>query len=156
MKIDELTVRDIANILANENRDVVPMAGRTTEEDLQNARIAQAHAIINADRMYGFARLDFIKTAPNFVTAPLENSQQYRRALDAARIAFRQQESGESPIGGRMYFHNRFDEYAGPRRLGSERVPMHVRYGPFQHGERTVYTVIDENPGFLVRPPNRR
>jgi hypothetical protein len=156
MRIDELTVRDIANILANENRDVVPMAGRTTEEHLQNARIAQAHAIINADRMYGFARLDFIKTAPNFVTTALANSQQYRRALDAARTAFRQQEAGENPIDNRMYFHNRFDENTGPRQLGRELVPMHVRFGPFRHGQRTVYTVIDENPRFLVRHPERR
>ena len=47
MKINQLTVRQVGNIVANENHDVTP--GTSSQEELQNARIMQAHTIINAD-----------------------------------------------------------------------------------------------------------
>jgi hypothetical protein len=42
MKVNDLTVRDAAGIIANEDRDVTP--GTSSAEELQDAKIAQAHA----------------------------------------------------------------------------------------------------------------
>lgn len=156
MRINELKVREVANIVANENRDVMPLIGRTTGDDLQRARIAQAHAIISADKMYGPDRLTYVGTAENVVTARLENSDQYRRALDAARTAFREQESGYDPLGNRVYFNNRFNDYTGPRQLENESVGIFQRYGPFQLGNGIVYTIINENPRYMPPPRRRR
>lgn len=143
MKINELTVRQMANIVANENHDVTP--GSSSPEDLQNARIVQAHAVINADRKYGLNRDQHTRTAPNEVTPELENSPQYQQALSAARAAFQQQLSGYDPSGGRMYFDNRFNEYLGPRKIGTGSQDVYHRFGPFQHGSQRVYTVLFEN-----------
>jgi len=156
MTINDLRVRQVANIVANENHDVMPLIGKTTGGDLQRARIAQAHAIINADRIYGPERMDSIETAPNTVTAALANSAQYQRALDAARTAFREQESGNDPLGGRMYFNNRYNDYAGPRQLGNEQVGIFERHGPFQFRNGVVYTIINENPKNMPTVRRRR
>jgi hypothetical protein len=143
MKINQLTVRQVANVIANENHDVTP--GTSSSEELQNARIAQAHGIINADRTYGVNRDHRAHTAPNEVTPELENSPQYQQALSAARTAFRQQLSGYDPTGGRMWFDNRFNEYLGPRKIGNGSQEVFRRFGPFQHGSQKVYTTVFEN-----------
>lgn len=146
MKVNQLTVRQVANVIANENHDVT--AGASSPEELQNARIMQAHAIMNADRTYGANRDQRARTAPSEVTPELENSPQYGQALSAARTAFQQQLSGYDPTGGRMYFDNRFNEYAGPRKIGNGSQDVFHRFGPFQHGSQKVYTVLFENlPG---------
>ena len=118
MKIDALTVRQVANIVANENHDVTP--GMSSAKDLQQAKLFQAHAIINADQMYGPDRMAHVKTASKEVTPQLENSAQYKQALDVARTAFQEQLAGEDPTGGRMYFNNRSDAGIYPR---------HFKYG---------------------------
>jgi hypothetical protein len=143
MKINQLTVRQVGNIVANENHDVTP--GDSSPEDLQNARIMQAHAVINADRRYGQSRDDRIHTAPAEVTPELENSPQYQQALSAARTAFQQQLSGYDPMGGRMYFGNRFNEYLGPRKIGNSGKEMFHRFGPFRQGSQKVYTAVFDN-----------
>jgi hypothetical protein len=155
MRINELRVREVANIVANENHDMVPWIGKTTGRDLQEARVAQAHAVINADKYYGLDRMRYAKTAANTVTARLENSEQYLRALEAARTAFQDQLSGQHPLGGRMYYNNRFNDYMGPRLLENERVGIFKRYGPFQLRNGIVYTIINENPRYLPRPRRR-
>ena len=143
MKINDLTVAGIAGIIANEGRDVI--SGASSDEELQDARIAQAHTIINADRRYGLNRDDRVHTAPPEVTPQLENSPQYQQALSAARTAFHQQLSGYDPTGGRMYFGNRFNEYAGPRRIGNSNQNMFRRFGPFQRRAQKIYTAIFDN-----------
>lgn len=145
MKINQLTVRQVANIVANENHDVTP--GTSSEEELQNARIMQAHTIINADRKYGENRDRLAGTASNEVTPELENSPQYQQALSAARTAFQQQLSRYDPTGGRMHFNNRTNPSTGLHRIGSARVvPFGKPFGPFQLGSKPVYTDIYENP----------
>lgn len=89
MKINKLTVRQVANIIANEDRDVTP--GTSSPEDFYQSKLWKAHAIINADQRYGDRRDNLVGTAPKEVTAQLENSQQYNQALDAARQAFQEQ-----------------------------------------------------------------
>jgi hypothetical protein len=51
MKVNHLRVREVANIVANENDGVTH--GQSTPEELQKAKVAQAHAIINADKKWG-------------------------------------------------------------------------------------------------------
>ena len=150
-RINTLTVRQVANIVANENHDVEP--GHSEKDELQRAKIAQAHAIINGDLVYGPERDKIVTTAPHEVTAHLENSEQYQQALDAARTAFKEQLAGRDPTGGRMYFNRRFTASTLPRKLGREEVEVHQRFGPFQWGNRTVYTNINDNPKSM---PKRR
>lgn len=145
MKINKLTVRQVANIVANENHDVTP--GTSSPEDLQNAKIAQAHAIINADRKYGVNRIYRARTASDEVTPQLENSPQYQQALSAARKAFQQQLLGYDALGGRMHFNNRNNPSTGLHRIGRALVsPYGKPFGPFQLGSKPVYTDIYENP----------
>jgi len=135
----------VANIVANENHDVTP--GTSSPEELQNARIMQAHTIINADRKYGPIRDQRAGTAPKEVTPELENSQQYQQALSAARTAFQQQLSGYDPTAGRMHFNNRNNPSTGLHRIGRALVPPYGKpFGPFQLGSKPVYTDIYENP----------
>lgn len=143
MKINDLTVEDVAGIVPNKNNGVT--SGTSSPEELQNAKIAQAHAAINADRRYGLNRDQRVHTAPTEVTAELQNSPQYQQALEAARTAFREQLSGYDPTGGRMYFDNRFNEYLGPRKIGNGSQDLFHRFGPFQHGSQKVYTAIFDN-----------
>lgn len=145
MKINQLTVRQVANIVANENHDVTP--GTSSPEELQNAKIMQAHTIINADRKYGPIRDQRAGTASKEVTPALENSPQYQQALSAARTAFQQQPFGYDPTGCRMHFNNRNNPSTGLHRIGRALVPPYGKpFGPFQLGSKPVYTDIYENP----------
>lgn len=152
MKVNNLTVRQIANIVANENHDVTP--GKTPPEELQRAKLFQAHAIINADRTYGSQRDDLVRTAPKGITAALEHTAQYKQALDAARTAFEQQLSGNDPTEGRMWFNHRKDAGTYPRHFKYEDLPVFRQFGPFQLGSETRYTIIDDNPKKM--PPAKR
>ena len=99
MKVNQLTVRQVANVIANEDRDVTP--GTSSPEDFYQSKLWKAHAIINADRTYGDQRFSFVKTASNDVTPELENSPQYQQALAASRQAFQEQLSGKTrPAAG--------------------------------------------------------
>jgi hypothetical protein len=121
MRVNKLTVRDLANIIANENRDVT--RGKSSPEELQRAKIAQGHAVISADRMYGENRDHVVGTASKEVTPALENSPQYKQAQDAARTAFQEQLAGKDQINGRMFFNNRSDvrDPPSPRRGRKDR-----------------------------------
>lgn len=138
-KINELTVRQIANIVANENHDVVP--GKSSPEVLQDARIAQAHAIMNADRYFGPERLRRVRTADDEVAGKLEDSAQYREALDAARTAFQEQLAGKDRVQGRMWFNNRTNDSTGPGAVGKQPLDVFQQFGPFQLGRHKVYTL---------------
>jgi hypothetical protein len=155
MKVNELRVRQVANIVANENLGLWPLVGKTTREDLQRARVAQAHAVINADKMYGSDRSIYAPTASDEVSASVASSPQYQRALDAARTAFQEQLSGHDPLGGRTYYNNRYSDYMGLRQLGNRRVAVFERYGPFKYGNGIAYTIINENPKNMPAPPRR-
>jgi hypothetical protein len=108
-----LTLDQIAGIVFNENRDVTPLPGRSTPEDLKKAKNAQAHAVINADRTYGKARQNRAGTAPWQVSDSLKKSTQYQEALDAARSAYQEDNLGVDPTRGRAHFGNRFEADVG-------------------------------------------
>ncbi len=93
MKINQLTVRQVANVVANEDRDVTP--GTSSSEDLYQSKLWKAHAIINGDRTYGDQRDKQAGTASKEVDPELENSAQYQQALAAARQAFQEQLAGK-------------------------------------------------------------
>ncbi len=159
MKINQLTVRQVANVVANEDRDVTP--GTSSPEDFYQSKLWKAHAIINADRTYGDQRFSFVKTASNDVTPELENSPQYEQALAAARQAFQEQLSGKDPTDGRMWFNNRPTPSTAPRVL-NQRDPEHSTvgvnkvFGPFQWKDQPVFTDINENPNPLPKAKTRR
>src|SRR6266566_3837550 len=77
MKANQLTVRQVANIVANEDRDVTP--GTSSAADLRESKLWKAHAIINADQTYGDQRDALVRTAPKEVTPGLENSSNTNR-----------------------------------------------------------------------------
>jgi RHS repeat-associated protein len=145
-RVNRLTVRQIAGIVYNENRDVAP--GDSSAEQLQAAKTAQAHAIINADVTWGRQRTLHAQTAPWRVPHAARNSVQFRQALAAARAAYREYRSGVDPTGGRTFYNNRFEgqNLNAPRANGNPRnpqsqTPFHT-YGPFTVGGGQVWTVI--------------
>jgi RHS repeat-associated protein len=139
--INTLTVTQVANIIANENNGVTP--GSSSPEDLLDAKIMQANAIINGDMAYGDQRP---VTAPTTVSPALAASPEYQQALDAARTAYQQQGMGTDPTGGAMYFNNRFTNSTAPRNLGGQSIDVIWQSAPFTLGNRTVYTNIYNNP----------
>jgi hypothetical protein len=148
MKVNQLTVRQVANVVANEDRDVTP--GTSSPEDFYQSKLWKAHAIINADQRYGDRRDNLVGTAPKEVTPQLENSLQNKQALDAARQAFQEQLTGKDPTGGRMWFNNRPNASTGLRILNpkdpeNSTVGVNKVFGPFQQGKKIWFTDINEN-----------
>ncbi|HTD21864.1 MAG TPA: hypothetical protein VK738_04375 [Terriglobales bacterium] len=144
-KINKLRGYQAANIIANEDRDVLP--GPSTPEDLQKARVAQAHAIINADRNLGDARQGLVGTAPSEIKdRKFANSEQYRQALNAVRTSREEDLRGIDPTGDRMPFNNRYNTLdKGKRKIGSESVNLHQPYGPFVWGKTPTYVMLYDN-----------
>jgi hypothetical protein len=155
-RINNLTVEQIAGIVFNENRDVKPLPGRSTPEDLKKAKTAQAHAAINADRKYGKKRDKRSHTAWTRVPDSLKDSEQFQQALDAARSAYQNENVRIDPTGGRTQFNNRFEKDVGQDESGlrKDRVVTDKKkhpvgrehvfqpYGPFTVGGGRVWTVI--------------
>jgi len=141
-KINTLTVSQVAGIVFNENRDVFP--GDSTPQQLQEAKTAQAHAIINGDRKRG---KDRPQTAPWRVSKAQQKSVQYQQALTAARTAYLEDGIGKDPTGGRIHYNNRFepqkDHLNDPRKGDNHLVQdvFHV-YGSFTVGGGKVWTII--------------
>jgi len=159
MKVNDLTVRQVANVVANEDHDVTP--GTSSPDHFYQSKVWKAHAIINADRMYGDQRDNLVGTAPKEVTAALENSPQYQQALAAARQAFQEQLAGKDPTGGSMWFNNRPTPSTAPRVLdkrhpGTSTVGVNKVFGPFQLGNQTWYTDINENPNPMPKARTRK
>jgi hypothetical protein len=139
-----MTVRQVANVVANENHDVTPTP--SSAATLQEAKTAQANAVMNADYQFGANRQNVVPTAPATVTTGLANSPQYQQALTAARTAFLQQNLGTDPTGNRVFFNNRFNNDAGPRSIGSGQQTVFKQYGPFTIGGGPMWTLIYNNP----------
>ena len=159
MKVNQLKVRQVANIVANEDRDVTP--GTSSAADLKESKLWKAHAIINADQTYGDQRDNLVGTAPKEVRPELENSPQYKQALDAARQAFQEQLAGKDPTGGRMWFNNRPTDSRAPRVLDPQHpatstVDVNKVFGPFQMGNQTVFTDINENPNPMPKAKTQK
>jgi len=140
--INKLTVTQVAGVVFNENRDVQP--GESTPEQLQDAKTAQAHAVIDADHKYGKKREQITGTAPWKVPKKLKGSTQFQQALNAARKAYQDDNIGINPIGGRVYFNNRFegDDKTAPRTYHGHSQDVFRIYGPFTVGGGRVWTVI--------------
>lgn len=56
MKINQLTVRQVANVVANEDRNVTH--GASSAEDFYQSKLWKAHAVINGDRTFGEIAVD--------------------------------------------------------------------------------------------------
>ncbi len=146
LRVNQLTVRQVADVVANESRDV--RVGTSSTAALQEAKTAQANAVMNADQMFGSLRMQRVHTAPATVTPQLTNDPQYQEALNAARLAYEQQMTGQDPTGGRMFFNNRYNDYLGPRNLGGQQLNVFSHYGPFVWGSQNVYILIYDNPNW--------
>jgi hypothetical protein len=142
--VNNMTVRQVANVVANENHDVT--ATPSSPGTLQEAKTAQANAVMNADYQFGANRQNVVPTAPATVTTGLANSPQYQQALTAARTAFQQQNLGTDPTGNRVFFNNRFNDNAGPRSIGGGQQTVFQQFGPFTIGGGPMYTLIYNNP----------
>jgi len=139
--VNDLTVRQVANVVANENNSVTP--GTSSPETLQQAKTEQANAVMNADYTYGANRQNVTHTAPDTVSPQLANSPQYQQALQAARTAFQQQNLGTDPTGNRVYFNNKFEYDNKTQRVinGHTQTVFHL-FGPFSVGGGRVWTAI--------------
>lgn len=148
MKVNQLTVRQVANVVANEDRDVTP--GTSSPEDFYQSKLWKAHAVINGDRTFGDQRDNQANTASKEVDPELENSPQYQQALKAARQAFQEQLAGKDPTGGRIWFNNRPTASTRPRVL-NEKDPEHSTvgvkrvFGPYQYRNKPIFTDINDN-----------
>lgn len=142
--VNNLTVRQVANVVANENNGVTP--GTSSPQTLQQAKTEQGNAVMNADYQFGANRQNVVPTAPTTVSPQLANSPQYQQALQAARTAFQQQATGTDPTGNRVFFNNRFNDNAGPRTIGNQQQTVFHQFGPFTVGGGPVYTLIYNNP----------
>lgn len=148
MKINQLTVRQVANVVANEDRNVT--RGSASPEDFYQSKLWKAHAVINGDRTYGDQRDNQASTASKEVDAQLENSPQYQQALAAARQAFQEQLAGKDPTGGRIWFNNRDTASTRPRVLNPKdpersTVGVNRAFGPYQYRNKPIFTDINEN-----------
>jgi RHS repeat-associated protein len=141
-KINVLTVAQVGGVVFNENHDVQP--GESTAEQLEDAKTAQAHAVINADRAFGKNRQKITGTATWKVASKFKSSVQYKEALTAARRAYQEDNIGVDPTGGRVYFNNRFegDDLKAPRVMNGQSQDVFHKYGPFSVGGGRVWTVI--------------
>ena len=63
--VNNMTVRQVANVVANENHDVTPAP--SSPGTLQEAKTAQANAVMNADYQFGANRQNVVPTAPSWV-----------------------------------------------------------------------------------------
>jgi len=148
MKVNKLTVRQVANIVANEDRNVT--RGASSPEDFYQSKLWKAHAVINGDRTYGDQRDYQAGTADKEVDPQLENSLAYQQALAAARQAFQEQLAGKDPTSGRIWFNNRPTASTAPRTLNLKdpehsTVGVNRVFGPFQYRNQPIYTDINEN-----------
>lgn len=145
-RIKVLTVKQVAGIVFNENHDVKP--GESTPEQLQEAKVAQAHAIINADLKWGKHREKYAQTATWKVRIKLKGSTQYKQALNAARTAYKEASKGIDPTGGRTSYNNRFEgqDLKSSRSNNDPHNPQSQTpfrtYGPFTVGGGKMWTVI--------------
>ncbi len=142
--INALTVTQVANIIFNENNGVTP--GSSDPQDLQDAKVMQANAVMNADEAYGEERMQYVHTAPDTVSQAQATSPQYQQALQAAETAYQQQWAGTDPTDGNMFFNNRPTDSTAPRNLGTQSVDVVWQGGPFSLGKQTVYIDIYQNP----------
>ena len=142
--VNNMTVRQVGNVVANENRDVTP--GTSTPQQLQDAKTAQANAVMNADYQYGANRQNVVPTAPATDPNHLANTPQGQQALQAARTAFIQQNTGKDPTGNRVFFNNRWSDSTAPRTINGHQQTVFQQYGPFSVGGGNVWTLIYNNP----------
>ena len=148
MKINQLTVRQVANVVANEDRNVT--RGASSPEDFYQSKLWKAHTVINGDRTFGDQRDNQASTASKEVDPELENSPQYQQALGAARQAFQEQLAGKDPIGGRIWFNNRPTDSTAPRILNTKdpehsTVGVNRVFGPYQYRNEPIFTDTNEN-----------
>ena len=97
-----MTVRQVANVVANENNGVTP--GTSSPQALQEAKTAQANAVMNADYQYGANRQNVVPTAPATVSTqgagPPFPLQKTREGAPFLRILCDGRTDAENHLGG--------------------------------------------------------
>jgi hypothetical protein len=155
-RIRELTVEQVAGIVFNENRDVT--SGKMSDNDLLNAKTAQAHAVINADRRWGPQRLHLARTAPPEVSDELKKTPQFHQALAAARQAFQDDKLGTDTSGGRFFFNHRSDHLdpARPRKGKNGVQYPGIHYGPFRSPKGNDVWIVGYDDYVMNKPNSKR
>ena len=148
MKINQLTVRQVANVVANEDRNVTRglCVARGCSTNRSSGRRTLLSTGIEPLAMTGIIKL---VQRTRKLTPELENSAAYQQALKAARQAFQEQLAGKDPTGGRIWFNNRFTASTGPRAI-NKKDPEHSTvgvnrvFGPYEYKHKPIYTDVDE------------
>lgn len=146
-QVGNFTVGELANVLTNESRDL-SFIGPTVslfDNDLDNAKYVQAHAIIN----------NALRKAPNAmanraVTTGAATSRGRDRDVAIMRRAyFDGMTKGVDPAQGRTYFGNSADLILKSSPIGNSRHTVFARFGPFALGSqkpRYIYIYNDPLP----------
>ena len=146
-KVGDYTLRELANVLTNESRDLSFIGPSVSlfDNDLDQAKYVQAHAIIN----------NALRTLPNkmanrTVTEAAAASRGHERDIAIMRQAyFDRMTRGADPAQGRTYFGNSADLILKSSPIGNSRHTVFARFGPFALGSqkpRYIYIYNDAIP----------
>lgn len=145
-KVGKYTVRELANVLTNESRDLSSIGPSVSlfDNDLDQAKYAQAHAILN-----NALRADPNDMAPATISTKAAASAAHQRDVAIMRQAyFDRMMRDTDPAQGRTYFGNSA-ELLRTRPIGKSRQEVFARFGPFQlghHESRYIYIYNDPLP----------
>jgi RHS repeat-associated protein len=122
-----LTQSQIAAIVFNETRSL-------SGQDVEQARIDVAHAIINASAKYGDKKRP--PTASDVASVPKVEKAAYRSSLNATKTALCESKLGVDPTQGGTHFNLRPNNSKGPF-FGSPKLPLTSQSGPFNNSYPT-------------------
>lgn len=125
-KLGNSTVGKASNVLTNESRDLT--GGKAGE--LEEAKTAQAHAIIN-----GLLSRNPPDVAPDVLSKGAEESVGRSDDQRIMRQAYLDRIAGKpDPVQGRKFFGNS-TQFLNSRPIGNGRQTVFQRFGPFDHGK---------------------
>lgn len=142
-KVGRYTLSELANVLTNESRDLSFVGPSTAllDNDLDEAKYVQAHAIINNAMLD-----DPHEMAHAWLTKSAADSRGRERDIKIMRQAyFDRMTQGIDPAQGRTYFGNSAWQLQS-RKIGRSRQTPFARFGPFALGSqppRYIYIFND-------------
>jgi RHS repeat-associated protein len=141
VKINNLTVNQVANVVSNEQLGVKP--GPAGAAQLDKAKAAEANAVMNADTNLGDNRSSQAGTAPADVShAPAAQTAHDREVVQQAY--YDRQVYGTDTAGGREFIGNS-SSAINSRPIGSGRQTTYESFGPFDapSGKGTILIYND-------------
>jgi hypothetical protein len=140
-KIKTLTVQQVANVVSNEQRGVT--GGKAGSAKLDQAKAAEANAVMNADQRWGQARTQLAGTERSDVNkAPASQASHDLEVVEQAY--YNRAVYGQDTAGGRVFIGNSNSDISG-RSIGDSRQDTYESYGPFGNAYKN-FILIYEDP----------